>query len=936
MPFRPDPPAPPLVGRAPQARRLDELTARLHAGAGGALVLAGEPGAGKTALLTRLLARLRDVTVLAATGFEAESALPFAALGDLLRPLLPGLGELPEPQARALGTALALTGPAGPVEPYAVCLATLTLLTAAAERQPVLVVVDDAGWIDQPSRDALLFTARRVEHDPAGLVLAVRDPVPPEFLAAGAETVRLDGLTPAAAGDLLDRLRPGRVAAGVRADLWTATGGNPGALTELCGALDDDQLSGAAALPDPLPIGAGLRDAFAERLAPLPSATRTALLTVALAASDDAGTVTAALDELGAGPPALAGAVSSGLLVQRGGQIRLAHPLLRAAVRHAATPAGRRRVYDALAGASTGAARAWYRAAELAGADEAAAAELVAAAGEMRERAGFAGAARALHRAAELAGDHETYVRRLLAAAADAQVCGQLPEASSWLGEALPAAREPALHAEVALAYGWVLNRCGTPGRAREILVAAAQRLGDTDPRRAAELWCAAVGPALTGGRVRDAAGYAGRAVTMLDRDGAQAEGAPARTVLAQALAVRGRVAGAGRLLDEERAYLEALDPLRDGELLAMTGLTRLWLGRTAEAQATLLRVVRAARRAGALGPLSRALLFSAMARYDTGDWAVGHADADESLRLARELRDVATLGLALTVLARYEAARGHWAEADAHVAEAAPLAGPDGVHGLTLFRGAAAGLRHLAAGAPAEAIACLEPVRDFVAHSGADNPAACGWESDLVEAYRTAGRLPQARRQLDALAERARLGGLPGPAAAVALHRALLADDPAQLTGAPAHPHPFEQARMLVAYGEGIARREQAVPHLRRALSIFRRLGAEPFVRRTAALLAGSGTRRGPDPASSLARLTPRELQVACAVADGLSNPEAAQALFLSRKTVETHLSSAYRKLGVRSRTQLVRYLAEAGVSGSSPTADRLARPPERPPVGD
>ncbi|WP_305789674.1 LuxR family transcriptional regulator [Symbioplanes lichenis] len=899
MPFRPDPPAPPLVGRAPQARRLDELTARLHAGHGGALVLVGEPGAGKTALLTRLLARLRDVTVLAATGFEAESALPFATLGDLLRPLLPGLGELPEPQARALGTALALTGAAGPVEPYAVCLATLTLLTAAAERQPVLVVVDDAGWIDRPSRDALLFTARRVEHDAAGLVLAVRDPVPPEFVAAGADPVRLDGLTPAATGDLLDRLRPGRVAAGVRADLWTATGGNPGALTELGHALGDDQLGGAAALPDPLPIGAGLRDAFAERLAPLPPATRTALLTAALAASDDAGTVTAALDDLGAGPAALAGAVSCGLLVQRGGQARLAHPLLRAAVRHAAAPAERRRVYDALAGAATGAARAWYRAAELAGADEAAAAELVAAAGTLRRHAGFAGAARALHRAAELAGDRETYVRRMLAAAADAQMCGQLPEASSWLGEALPAALEPALHAEVALAYGWVLNRCGTPGRAREILVAAAQRLGDTDPHRAAGLWCAAVNPALTSGRVRDAAGYAGRAVTMLDRDGARAEGAPARTVLAQALAVRGRIAGAGRLLDEDRAYLEALDPLRDGELLAMTGLTRLWLGRTAEAQATLLRVVRAARRAGALGPLSRALLFSAMARYDTGDWAVGLAEA-------------------------------------AHLTEAAPLAGPGAVHGLTLFRGAAAGLRHLAAGAPAEAITCLEPVRDFVAHSGADNPAACGWESDLVEAYRTAGRLPQAHRQLDALAERARIGDLPAPRADVALHRALLADDPVRFERAPAHPHPFDQARMLLAYGEMPGRRDDAVPHLRRALSIFRRLGAEPFVRRTAALLAGAGPRRGPDPVSLLARLTPRELQVACAVADGLSNPEAAQALFLSRKTVETHLSSAYRKLGVRSRTQLVRYLAEAGVSGSSPTADRLALPAERPPVGD
>jgi hypothetical protein len=219
MPFRVGPGTSPVVGRAAQQRRLDALAARLAQGRGGAIALTGEPGIGKTALLARLVNRAGDTTVLATTGFTAETELPFAALGDLLPPLLPLLPALPRPQADALGTALALSGPAGPVDAYAVCMATLTLLTAAATRQPVLVVVDDAGWIDAPSAAALLFAARRVEHHPVGLVFAARDPQPPDFGAAGVETVFLGGLDRSAAGELLERLRPGRSTAGVRSVL---------------------------------------------------------------------------------------------------------------------------------------------------------------------------------------------------------------------------------------------------------------------------------------------------------------------------------------------------------------------------------------------------------------------------------------------------------------------------------------------------------------------------------------------------------------------------------------------------------------------------------------------------------------------------------------------------------------------------------------------
>jgi len=185
------------IGRAPQLRRLDGLVAGVRAGRGGAVTVTGEPGAGKTALLARLMTRATGTTVLATAGVADEAALPYAALGDLLRPLLGRLAALPPPQARALGAALALRdGPAGGSDAYAICLATLTLLTGSARARPLLVVVDDADLIDEPSATALLFAARRVREEPVAVVLAAREPFPgvPHLTLGGAEAV-LDGLT---------------------------------------------------------------------------------------------------------------------------------------------------------------------------------------------------------------------------------------------------------------------------------------------------------------------------------------------------------------------------------------------------------------------------------------------------------------------------------------------------------------------------------------------------------------------------------------------------------------------------------------------------------------------------------------------------------------------------------------------------------------------
>ncbi|MEV6487235.1 AAA family ATPase [Actinoplanes sp. NPDC051633] len=912
-----------LVGREPQVRRLDRLLAGAKTGHGGALVVTGEPGIGKTALLDHLIAQDSDVTVLATTGVESEVSLSFAGLGDLLRPLLPRLPTLPEAQENALSAALALVEHPGRISPYAVCMATLTLLTDHAERRPVVIVVDDANWIDQPSTTALVFAARRLQVDAMAIVLAVRDTAVHDLDVAGLDIDRIRGLDRGAASFLLDRLRPGSTAAAVADELWRATGGNPLALTKVCAGLSDDQLAGSVPLPGDLPVGRDLQTAFVGGLMPLPAKTRRALLVVALSASEEQAAVAVALNELGLDLAALDLAAAQGVIEYRGARVVFTQPLMRAAVRGAASARRRRRVYAALAATSTTEARAWYRAAELVGYNESAAKELEWAAGQMRRRTGFAAAAQAMHRAAELTSDRDARARRLLTAAGDAQLCGWLPEAAGWLGQARMLADDARLRADLALTHGRVLNRRGTPSIALQVLASAAEEIAGQDPLRAAQIWCDAVNTAFIDGRAREAVEYASNAVDLLAGVGDAGGLAAARTVLGQALLVRGRVAESRRLLGEQRSYVDGLDPIADADKLAMVALCWAWLEEYATAGALLRTVIDATRRTGALGPLSRALAFHCETCRSTGDWLTGYVEAEEALRLSRELRDVATVGYALVCLARFEAPQGRVALADERLAEARRIAGPLGAGGLRVMQGSALGLRYLAAGERERAIMSLEEVREFAVSSGVETPVIAPWEADLVDAYWQDGRRAQATAQLDMLDMRTRSSGLVAPRAAVARYRALLSDDfdrsehhfREALALHALRPQPFERARTAMYFGEMLRRnrhRADARPLLREAVEGFRRLGAEPFARRAAAELAATGDRREPRSVSPMGRLTARELQVAQAVTTGLSNPEVAAALFVSTKTVETHLSSAYRKLGLRSRTQLARYLAD------------------------
>lgn len=915
----------PLVGRDEPRRRIAALLDGLSRGYGGALVISGEPGIGKTSLLEHAICKARDRTVLRAVGLESESHLPFVALGDALRPLLPLVTELPTPQAGALRTALALETAQRPAELFAVCMATLTLLTGAAERRPALLLVDDAHWLDPASAVAFSFAARRLANDPVAIVFTLREGPASPLDIRGLDRLLLAGLDSEECGRLVEHLRGGaRVAPEVADQLWQATGGNPLALREVATRLDERQLGGDRPLPKPLPFGADLVQAFTDQLKPLPEATRAALLVLALAAVPEVPVLLSALDMLDLTPAVLDPADAAGLIVTDGDRVRFSHPLVRSAVETAASGWARRRAYDSLIASAEGDTALSYRAAAATGPDDKLADELEAAAQRMRDRSGLAAAARAMCRAAQLGTDPECRARRLLQAGSDALNASHLDDAIAWLDQARTLAGDTHTVADVDLIRGRALLTRGTPAIAQRVLTAAAETVEATDPGRAARLLCEAALPIFTEGRVRTAEESCHRAIQLAEAAADPAVLNHARVVLAQAQVLGGHVAAARESLG---AAASTLDPVDDALVYCMLGACYCWLEQHGQAQHLLDQVIDAARRDGRLGTLGHALNYRSEVGRCVGDWAQAYADAEQALRLAREIRMPLTVGLSVVLLARLDAACGRADLVAERLDQAAQMSGPLGTGGLVMWEGGVRGLLHLAAGAPEQAVSALEPVRDFAYRHGIGNPNVILWGPDLVEAYWRCGRTGEAAARLDELDADAKATGLPTPRAAAERCHGMLAEGAAAdahfAAAAALHvsaPNPFEQARTALCQGEALRRRRRPVearPLLREALATFRRLGAAPFARRASAELAAAGG-RPPGAARDLSpmqHLTPQELQVAMAVARGLSNPAVAAALFISRKTVEAHLSSVYRKLQLSSRTQLVRYLTRAGI---------------------
>ena len=933
----------PFVGREREFRLLHGLVCSIGGG-GSSAVIIGEAGIGKTALLERV-AMESPSRICRVRGVQSELAIPFAAAADLLLPFRELFDRLPAAQHRALAAALALDH--GPADgPLAVFAGALGVLAAAAEQQPLLILVDDVDAVDEESRRLLAFVARRLAAERVAIIFAARDLPGTRPAVRELPTLALTGLS-------LDECRElaRRVGADVTRPILDRiardTGGNPLAFLH---TLARERLHEPVPHEPPVALGPSVQRSWLEVLGRLPEPTLRALFVVAAATAPDGPAVPDVLAELGLRLDDLEPAERCGLLGAAGplGQLGLHHPLLRQ-VLVGSTPIGvRSATYRALAALARPDLQAWYLSLAAVGPDEEIAAALERAAAQARLRGGAA-AIRLARRSAELSTDPAAAARRLLSAAGDALASGDPGSAVRWCRQAFrlfpPAATEGPAVLVLAAAMSWT----GRFDESHDVLIRTAARVAARDPAAGAELLAEAALHALLaadGGRAADAAGASERLLGPGVRSTMRT-----RILVGWVHALRGAVhAGRSHLeplgADDESDARQApgghaaAGHERPGgaghpdDSAAHLGRALVWVERFDLGRATTNRAVEAARRAGCTGTLATALLARAELELWTGPWTLGHADAREALDWAEQLDQAWLVGHSLVLLARFEAARGEPGECERRIERCRADAGA-ALGWLAGQLPAAAGLAALTCGDPESAIEHLEAALAAGQAAGIANPVAFPVAGDLAEAYLRAGQADPARRLMQQLEECAATTGLTYPAVAAARIRGLMAtaEDGARAAFASAcaraqlRSMPFEQGRTLLCAGEVLRRMRRPMAAripLREAEALFAGLGAPAWVRRARAELAAAGVRPPVRhvSASTLDELTPQEFQIARLVAAGQNNLEVAAALFLSRKTVEAHLTRVYRKVDVRSRTELAGVLlAQDGPAPASHT---------------
>jgi DNA-binding CsgD family transcriptional regulator len=909
-----------LYGREAECAALDRLLSAALDRRSSALVIRGEPGVGKSTLLEYAAARADGMTVLRAGGIEAEMELPFGGLHQLLHPVARHIASLPRPQAAALRAALGVE--AGEHGRFLVSVGVLSLLAEVAESQPLLVIVDDAQWLDSASADALVFSARRLRAEGAVVLFGAREGDEPRFAGDGLPDLPLVGLAADAAAALLDERLPARIPAAVRQRLVELTGGNPLALSELPSALAPAQLAGREPLPDPLPVSAAVRRAFLRRVERLPSDAQILLLVAAAEDLGEADVIVRAASAMGCPADAFTATEAAGLLRIDGMRVEFRHPLVRSAVYQNAHVLRRRRVHaalaDALADPTKADRRAWHRAAATDGPDEDVAAALEQSAQRARARSGYAASAAALERAAALTPDGTARARRLIAAADAAWTAGLLERVGTLLDQAAVLVDDPRTAADVELLRGLTERAGGTMGDAYQIFFRGAERVAASDPLRAAVMLGAA---GLAAWNRNDRAGLAqvaGR-IDALAFDETAPGGVAARLVqglsgIAQDDAVRAAPLITGAVTAAEHGG----GPYE----LALAGAGASFIGDDA---VSLRLFAQAAARARTLGEV--AVLVNLLAPYAateawTGRIRSAMAHATEGLELARQTGHETYLAVYQAVIAWMHALTGDHDESRRLAVPAMQLGLEHEFSPTTAIAAWALGLSALGAGRPDEALAQLTDItrRDGVAGHPTMTVFAAG---DIVEAAVRAGDADTARAAVRAL-ERWTAGVRPPWALAVAARcRALLSGDDTKdehfREALRHHVHgtrPFEHGRTLLLYGEALRRRRHrmdARQHLRAALEIFERMGATPWEERARAELRASGeTMRGRDP-DSVDHLTPQELQIVQIVRKGATNKQIAAQLYLSPRTVDYHLRKVFVKLGLSSRAELIRLEADA-----------------------
>jgi DNA-binding CsgD family transcriptional regulator len=866
--------------------------------------LRGEAGVGKSALLDYLSDRVAGWHVARAVGVESEMELDYAGLHQLCAPMLDHLGRLPAPQRDALATVFGRSAGAAPGR-FLVGLATLTLFAEVAEQQPLICLVDDAQWLDQASAQVLGFAARRLLAERVAVVCATRTDAGDDVLTGLPElSVRCLGDSDARA--LLLASVPGPLDTRVCDQIVAESHGNPLALLELPRTWDVTGLAGGFGFPSGQPVASRIEQSYIRRLQPLPVDTRLLVLMAAAEPLGDPVLFHRAAGRLGIDLAAAGPAQDSGLL-ELGGRVEFAHPLVRSAVYRSAAANDRRRVHRALAEATTAETdpdrRAWHRARAAPGPDEEVAAELERSAARARARGGVAAAAAFLQRSAQLTVEPTRRAERSLTAA---QVSFQAGGFDAALQLAAAAEAEPLdgfQRARVDLIRGRVAFASGRVDAARRLLNAARQ-LEEFDPELARETYLIAWGAGsltgpVAGGDVLGEICHAARALP--PRPG------PARPLdlLLDGLArliTDGHAAAIPALQRAAKALadLPVEDLLRWGWMAQSASVT-VWDDEAS--RATCARNVRLVREAGALAELPIHLSGLGIARSWAGDFAGAAAIAAEADSVA-----AATGGrLAPQAWLRLQALQGREAEAVAAIEQAA-AEGP----GVAIYAHWAAAVLYNGLARYEEAAAAARR-----ASSTTSDYFASAWAlPELVEAAGRAGNPGLASDALERLARITRACGTDVALGVEARSRALLnygtsADDLYRvaidrLGRTRLRP---ELARAHLLYGEWLrreGRRVDAREQLRAAYEMFATFGMEAFAERTGRELLATGEKvrkRRPDTRDAL---TPQEEQVARLARDGLSNPEIGAQLFVSARTVEWHLRNVFFKLGITSRRQL------------------------------
>jgi DNA-binding CsgD family transcriptional regulator len=881
------------------------------------LLVTGEAGMGKTVLLadTAERARAAGMRVLWATGRESESKLAFAGLHQLLRPALPAVAGLPGPQARALLGALGLSD-AGAADRLLTGAAVLTLLSDLSERSPVLVVADDAHWLDRSSLDVLAFAGSRLDAERVVLLVAARGQAPPPGFDRGFPELHLEPLSAADAGLLLDgQPRPPRGRA--RAQVLAQAAGNPMALIELATVIADDPAAIRRWTAEPLPLTDRLTAVLASRFAALPEQTQAALL---LAAVADGADLNAAAGH-GAGPDAqaLAPAEQLGLVkVDRAG-LHFSHPLVRSAIYHSAPFAQRAAAHRELASAlhDQPDRRAWHLAAASLHPDQHVASLLEATAAQAQRRGGAAAAALAMERAAELSPDPEDQARRLVAAASAAVPTGQGDWVQDLAARALAVTADPELRLAARHDAAWALAWSGRRTAALPALLSVAEDASRDLPALAWDALGSAATVAYQSG-IPASRHAVSRTLDLLER---QDPPPPGRAEGLDVNAMRLWIRVSADPIGSRNQLLPHLckivgSPIEEPSLWRIASAA--WLLDESDLAIRLLQdAMQRLRAPGVRGTSGGTLTVLGWAYIDTGRWDEALDVAAEAASLAEanqmELIGASADAITATVLAL----RGDSDAARQHAVRALTAADPAEC-GLVAARARRAlGVAALADGSYLHAFTQLRglfsedgtPLHNYASYLGVADLAAAAVRadrrmegSDVIED--ALGRLDgTASARLDQLIARAR-GILASPDEAEAHFGKVLAD--------PAGDQwPFERAQLRLDHAEWLRRRRRindAKPVLTQALATFRRLGARSSAQRAQAELRASGvTVAGaasePD---ALGELTPQQRQIVRLASDGLTDREIGDRLFLSPRTVSSHLYRSYPKLGVASRHQL------------------------------